>query len=329
MDLEAIPVASDLGEIMTGVCFAMQPENMPAGFRNKGSIRDFAAPPRLAAGGPAGIARLARLARFARVRRRLAARPSRRRRCSPSTASANAPTGATTSRVTPRSSHRRTSSRSLTGPPTQIWNGRSGSRSTVPCSSRSSRSRSICAAADSKVWPIPIQPSASRRGPAQRRLALAADEDRRPRPLHRLRLERDGVEREELAVVLDLGLGPESLADRERLVDAAAAGGEVEPGRDPLLLEPARADAELDPAAAHDVERLHGAGRDERVAQADVVDVRAEADVRAAGGEEREVGERVEDRRGRRDRRVVLARRAATGSSATGKTRCSGSQTDS
>jgi hypothetical protein len=53
MDLEAIPVASDLGEIMTGVCFAMQPENMPNGFRNTGSIRDFAHhPDSLLAGRP-------------------------------------------------------------------------------------------------------------------------------------------------------------------------------------------------------------------------------------------------------------------------------------
>jgi hypothetical protein len=42
MDLEAIPVAVELGPIMSGVCYAMQPENMPRGFRNKGSIRDFA-----------------------------------------------------------------------------------------------------------------------------------------------------------------------------------------------------------------------------------------------------------------------------------------------
>jgi hypothetical protein len=53
MDLEAIPVASDLGPIMSGVCYAMQPENMPAGTRNKGSIRDFAHhPDALLAGRP-------------------------------------------------------------------------------------------------------------------------------------------------------------------------------------------------------------------------------------------------------------------------------------
>ncbi len=41
MDLEAIPVALDLSELMTGICYSMQPEVMPVAFRNKGSIRDF------------------------------------------------------------------------------------------------------------------------------------------------------------------------------------------------------------------------------------------------------------------------------------------------
>jgi hypothetical protein len=53
MDLEAIPVALELGPIMTGVCYAMQPENMPRGVRNRGSIRDFARhPDALLAGRP-------------------------------------------------------------------------------------------------------------------------------------------------------------------------------------------------------------------------------------------------------------------------------------
>jgi hypothetical protein len=44
---------------MSGVCYAMQPENMPAGTRNKGSIRDFARhPDALLAGRPgAGVTR--------------------------------------------------------------------------------------------------------------------------------------------------------------------------------------------------------------------------------------------------------------------------------
>jgi hypothetical protein len=41
MDLEAIPVADDLAELMTGICYSMQPDVMPVAFRNKGSIRDF------------------------------------------------------------------------------------------------------------------------------------------------------------------------------------------------------------------------------------------------------------------------------------------------
>jgi hypothetical protein len=53
MDLEAIPVASELSEVMSGVCFAMRPENQPRGTRNIGSIRDFAHhPDSLLAGRP-------------------------------------------------------------------------------------------------------------------------------------------------------------------------------------------------------------------------------------------------------------------------------------
>ena len=51
---------------------------------------------------------------------------------------------------------------------------------------------------------------------------------------------------------------------------------EVELGRVPLLLEPAGADAELEPPAGDDVEGLHGARRDERMAQPEVVHVGAE-----------------------------------------------------
>ena len=41
MDLEAIAVAEELGGIMTGICYSMQPDVMPVAFRNRGSIRDF------------------------------------------------------------------------------------------------------------------------------------------------------------------------------------------------------------------------------------------------------------------------------------------------
>jgi hypothetical protein len=41
MDLEEIDVALELAGIMTGVCWSMQPEQMPVAFRHRGSIRDF------------------------------------------------------------------------------------------------------------------------------------------------------------------------------------------------------------------------------------------------------------------------------------------------
>src|SRR5205085_8909445 len=113
---------------------------------------------------------------------------------------------------------------------------------------------------------------------AKRSITLAADEQRRPRLLHGLGLERDGGEVEELAPVLDLGLGPQALADVERLVQTPAARLEVEARGDPFLFEPARADPDLSAAVGHDVERLDRPCRDEGMAQGEVVDVGAEAD---------------------------------------------------
>jgi Protein of unknown function (DUF2889) len=42
MNLEGYRSAAELADIMTGVCYTMQPEIMPVAFRNIGSIRDFA-----------------------------------------------------------------------------------------------------------------------------------------------------------------------------------------------------------------------------------------------------------------------------------------------
>ena len=41
MDLEAIDTALELADIMTGVCYSMQPDIMPVAFRARGTIRDF------------------------------------------------------------------------------------------------------------------------------------------------------------------------------------------------------------------------------------------------------------------------------------------------
>ena len=66
--------------------------------------------------------------------------------------------------------------------------------------------------------------------------------------VHRLGLEHDRAEVEELPVVLDHLLAPQPPADPDGLVHAAAPGGEVEADRLPLGLQPAGPDTELDPA---------------------------------------------------------------------------------
>ena len=45
MDLDAVPHAGELLNIMSGVCYTMQPERADGSFRNTGSIEDFAAQP--------------------------------------------------------------------------------------------------------------------------------------------------------------------------------------------------------------------------------------------------------------------------------------------
>ena len=50
MNLDAIPVASDLPRTMAGVCHTMQPGVVEVAFRHVGSIRDFARAPDLLAG---------------------------------------------------------------------------------------------------------------------------------------------------------------------------------------------------------------------------------------------------------------------------------------
>ena len=45
MDLDGVPVATQLPASMGGVCHTMQPGVVEVAFRNVGSIRDFAAHP--------------------------------------------------------------------------------------------------------------------------------------------------------------------------------------------------------------------------------------------------------------------------------------------
>src|SRR5207244_1112182 len=80
------------------------------------------------------------------------------------------------------------------------------------------------------------------RGPPQRRLALAADDDRRVRLRVRLGLELHRREVVVLAVKLGLRLGPQDLEDLDDLVGAGAARVVVLAGDLELLFEPAGAD---------------------------------------------------------------------------------------
>jgi hypothetical protein len=45
MDLDGVPVASDLPPVMSGICYTMQPGMVEVALRNRGSIRDFAGAP--------------------------------------------------------------------------------------------------------------------------------------------------------------------------------------------------------------------------------------------------------------------------------------------
>lgn len=76
----------------------------------------------------------------------------------------------------------------------------------------------------------------------------------------------------------DAAVLPEPEADIEGLVEPGAAAVEIDRGGFPLLPEPPRPDAELEPTAGCDVERRHRAGGDERMPEATLVHVCTEAE---------------------------------------------------
>ena len=150
---------------------------------------------------------------------------------------------------------------------------------------------------------------ADERGAALGRGAVAADEEARLRLLHRLRVEHH--RRRSRRTRRGAPPRPRSrAAGRCRWSRRPDGRGswKSRPVAVPLLLEPAGADAELDPAAREDVERGDRACGDERVAQADVVDVGAEPHGLRRRGDRGQRHERVERGGVRRDRRVRVAR---------------------
>src|SRR5436305_6274436 len=117
--------------------------------------------------------------------------------------------------------------------------------------------------------------NADRGRSAQGRRPVATDVERRTRALYRLWLEGQGSEVEEGAVVFHDLLAPQASAHFDGFVDTGAASVEVEPEGDPLGTQPAGADAERQAALGQDVDGGGCTSREERMAQADVVDVDA------------------------------------------------------
>src|SRR5215469_3701432 len=222
----------------------------------------------------------------------------------PSTAARELVQGRTIRRVTPTPAYSARSSGVATSPGTVISIG-----SARPADSASSARRLTEPGRSASPWFMGIPPAPT---VTARRGAVAPDVQGQ-RPLDRLGLERGGPEVEERAVVLDDRIGPQPPAYVNGLVDARAARVEVESHRLPFAAQPARADAEVEPPSGEDV---HGRGRargEERMAQADVVDVRSEPDLRRPRRQVSQDAERVVDRHVGRDRRVVGSAMRAAG----------------
>ena len=153
---------------------------------------------------------------------------------------------------------------------------------------------------------MPIQPSprvAARRSAAPLSPPTSTG---RPGLLHRLRLERDLGEVEELAVVLDRRLGPEPGADldRTRRRDGPAWRSRARPRPIPARASSRRSRTRPGPRSRCRASRRPGPRRTDAATRGCRRGSRAGR--RRARREEREVGEGVEHRRGRRDRRVLL-----------------------
>ena len=215
--------------------------------------------------------------------------------------------GDTIIRVTPRSSHRCTSARDRDRAAEHDLEAVVGSR---PCSASSARSVVDLRPRRTRTCD-PCRASRRRGAPraAARRFDSPPTRIGGHGLLHRLRFEHDLVEREELAVVRDRLLGPQPLADLDRFVDAAAARREVESAWRPT---PARATTRRCRTRSG---RPRGGRRSARRARvvngwrSPMLNTCVPSRTRSVRRrEEREVRERVVDRRVGRHRRMVLAR---------------------
>ena len=130
------------------------------------------------------------------------------------------------------------------------------------------------------------------RGAAQRRAALAADPDRRVRLLHRLGLEQHIGEFDVFAVEARIVLGPQLAAGHQILVgDRTALGEGRHAQRLELLLHPAGADAEGQPAVRQHVDRRQHLGQQHRRAVRDDGDRGDQPQPRGLAGDKRDRGQ--------------------------------------
>src|SRR5579859_2761332 len=129
-------------------------------------------------------------------------------------------------------------------------------------------------------------------GAAGGRFRVATDDDRH-RFRDRLRIAADMIEFHELAREAGTVAGPQCAHGRDILVGALAATLEGNAERLELLLQPAYADAELDPAAAEIVERGDLLGQHQRVALRQDNHGRHEAQPRGCSGDPCQPDQRI------------------------------------
>ena len=120
----------------------------------------------------------------------------------------------------------------------------------------------------------PYASLAEARDAPQGRPALAADDDRRMGPLHGLRVEKRAGEGEARSLVARDLLRPQGAHRLDGLVRARAAIVEGHAEGPELLLEPADADAEVDPSAGEVIEIRHHLRRVDRRALGHDADAR-------------------------------------------------------
>ena len=143
-----------------------------------------------------------------------------------------------------------------------------------------------------KVEAIPAIPEG--RDATQRRIAVAADDDRNPSLPDRLGVDAHAIEADELSVKRGHILAPQDPHGIEVLVRAPAPSGEGDAERRELLARPADPHPERQPPAGQGIEARCLLGQKDRVVLGQQEDPRREPDPLGRRGDEAERHERIE-----------------------------------